>query len=1061
MPVALPIDDVLPQLVAAVRDRRTAVLVAPPGAGKTTRVPGALLDAGAVTGEIVVLQPRRLAARLAATRVASERKVELGGEVGYEVRFDRRSSASTKIRFVTEGVLTRRLLSDPDLRGVGAVIIDEFHERHLDGDLALALVARLRDKRPELALIVMSATLDAEPVAKFLGDAPIVRSEGRTFAVSIEHEVQPDDRPLGKQVAAAVRRVAQEKLDGDVLVFLPGSGEIRRCAEDLADVAALFDLAILPLHGDLTVEEQDRAVGPSKQRKVILSTNVAETSVTIDGVVCVIDSGLARIARHSPWTGLPSLQIESVSRASCAQRAGRAGRTRPGRVIRLYTKHDHDTRRAFEVPEVSRTDLAGAALELYGAGIDGLGGLKWYEAPPAAAATAAVETLTRLGAIEPAKPKVEGSKVEGSKVEGAVAGSGTSSTSSGPGTGQQLVQVVPDPATHPTITPNVEGSKVDSDPATHPAITPNVEGSKVDSLPGLRAHAIEQATRLGAITGSGTSSTSTGPRTGQQLVQVVPDPATHPDPATATSAGASRVDARADASPSTPRVDARADASRADARAEAQRTDASPSTPRVDASRVDVSRVDARADASRVDTPRTAQPDVARASRASGMRITPLGRRMLRFPVHPRLARIVCEAEVRGVAREASVIAALVGARELRLEKRGPRHDPRAPGITAKVSAPSDLIEDLDAILDARSHNLRADRLRRDGLDISTAHQVDKTAKQLERIARDEKAGPANDDDVDRELMVAILTGFPDRVGKRRAPRSPEIVFAGGGSGTLAPSSAVIDAELLVAVDVAETGSKGQASKVQIRRASAIEATWLLDLYLDRLDERDVLEWNAQKERVERVVQMTYDGLPIDEQRSPAPATREAAEILAKQALAAGMGKFVDVDALAQWRARMMFVAKHAPQVTAPTDDALASVIARACEGATSFAELRQMGLLDLLDAGEHKALVDRLAPTHLALPRRRRVAIHYELDRPPWIESRMQDFFGLARAPSVGDGRVPLVLHLLAPNQRPVQVTQDLPGFWVKHYPGLRKQLMRRYPKHQWPEDPTLLIDE
>jgi ATP-dependent helicase HrpB len=235
----------------------------------------------------------------------------------------------------------------------------------------------------------------------------------------------------------------------------------------------------------------------------------------------------------------------------------------------------------------------------------------------------------------------------------------------------------------------------------------------------------------------------------------------------------------------------------------------------------------------------------------------------------------------------------------------------------------------------------------------------------------------------------------------------------------------------------------------------------LLDLYLERIEERDVLEWNAQKERVERVVQMTYDGLPIDEQRTPAPATREAAELLAKQAIAAGLGKFVDGDALAQWRARMTFVAKIAPQVTAPTDDALAEVIGRACEGATSFADLRSMSLLDLLEAGEHRALVDRLAPTHLALPRRKRVAIHYELDREPWIASRMQDFFGLARAPAVGDGRVPLVLHLLAPNQRPVQVTQDLPGFWVKHYPGLRKQLMRRYPKHQWPEDPTQLIDD
>ena len=843
VPVALPIDVVLPAVVAAVRERGVAVLVAPPGAGKTTRVPGALLDAGVVTGEIVVLQPRRLAARLAAARVASERGCELGGEVGYEVRFDRKVSSATKLRFVTEGVLTRRLLADPELRGVGAVIIDEFHERHLDGDLALALVERLRTRRPDLRLVVMSATLDAEPVAAFLADAPIIRSEGRAFAVTIEHVEQPDDRQLGKQVAAAVRRLGQEKLDGDILVFLPGAGEIRRVGEDIAEAALVHDLVVMPLHGDLTAEQQDAAVRPQKQRKVILATNVAETSVTIDGVVAVIDSGLARIARHSPWTGLASLQVEPVSRASCAQRAGRAGRTRPGKVVRLYTKHDHDTRRAFEVPEVARTDLAGAALELAGSGLS-LRGLRWYEPPPETAIAVAEELLGRLGALAEGK-------------------------------------------------------------------------------------------------------------------------------------------------------------------------------------------------------------------------ITALGRRMLRFPVHPRLARLVCEAEGRGVGVEACLIAAAVGARELRLERRGPAGQ-------ARISSPSDLIDDLDSLLDARSHGMRADRLRRDGLDIGTAHTVDRVAKQLERIVDRSPArgGRLSDDDMDRELMLSILTAFPDRVGKRRAPRSAEIVFAGGGSGTLAPSSSVIDAELMVAVDVAETGARGQATKVQIRRASAIEPSWLLDLYLDRVAERDELVWNAQKERVERIAQMTYDGLPIDEQRDVEGARRAgrpAAELLARQAIAAGIEKFIDKDALAEWRTRVTLVASLAnnPALVAPTDEALASVIANACEGAISFAELRAANLMDLLDAGlgEYRALVDRLAPTHLKLPRRGRTPIHYTPDQPPWIASRMQDFFGLARAPSIGDGKVPLVIHLLAPNQRPVQVTSDLPGFWIKHYPALRKQLMRRYPKHAWPEDPTALI--
>jgi ATP-dependent helicase HrpB len=226
--------------------------------------------------------------------------------------------------------------------------------------------------------------------------------------------------------------------------------------------------------------------------------------------------------------------------------------------------------------------------------------------------------------------------------------------------------------------------------------------------------------------------------------------------------------------------------------------------------------------------------------------------------------------------------------------------------------------------------------------------------------------------------------------------------------------------------------------------------------------------WNAKAERVERRTQLSYDGLTIDEQRDVDGARRAgpaAGEVLARQAIAAGIERFLDRDALAQWRARVAIAAQVAPTsgLTVPTDDALAAIVGRACDGLISFDELRKAGLMALLDGqlGEHRALVARLAPTHLSLPRRGRVAIHYELGQPPWIASRMQDFFGLARAPSVGDGRVPLVLHLLAPNQRPVQVTQDLPGFWVKHYPALRKQLMRKYPRHPWPEDPTAFIVE
>src|SRR5689334_8954076 len=287
----LPIDDLLPELIAALRRGPSVVVEAPPGAGKTTRVPRALLEAGlAGGGEIVVLEPRRLAARMAARRVAEELGEEPGGTVGWQVRFEDVSSARTRLRFVTEALLTRRLLRDPLLGGVGAVVLDEFHERHLDGDLALALLARLqRAARPDLKLVVMSATLEAAPLARFLG-APSLRSEGRAFPVALEHltpEEAARDLRLEERVASAVRRVLREEPDGHVLAFLPGAAEIRRAREALA---GLSEVEVLPLHGDLPPAEQDRAVRPSARRKVVLSTNVAETSVTIAGVVAVVDS---------------------------------------------------------------------------------------------------------------------------------------------------------------------------------------------------------------------------------------------------------------------------------------------------------------------------------------------------------------------------------------------------------------------------------------------------------------------------------------------------------------------------------------------------------------------------------------------------------------------------------------------------------------------------------------------------------------------------------------------------------------------------------------------------
>ena len=889
--ISLPIDPVLPEVVAALERTGTVVLEAPPGAGKTTRVPPAMLDSGiAGSGEIVVLQPRRLAARLAAVRVAEERGERPGETVGWQVRFEDVTSARTRIRFVTEGVLTRRLLGDPTLSGVAAVVLDEFHERHLDGDVAAALLKRLRRSRPELAVAVMSATLDAEPIAAWLGGAPRVRSEGRRFEVAIEHAEREDDRPLGDRVAGAVKRLVADGLDGDVLVFLPGQAEIRRAAAALAELASRHDLAVLPLHGELPPAEQDRAVKPAGRRKIVLSTNVAETSVTIDGIVAVVDGGLARVASLSPWSGIPMLKVAKVSKASAAQRAGRAGRTRPGRCLRLYTKHDHDARPEQEAPEIRRLDLAETVLSLRSNGI-APAELDWLEAPPHGGIAAAESLLTRLGALD----------------------------------------------------------------------------------------------------GSGS--------------------------------------------------------------------------------------------------------------------VTPLGRRMLRFPVHPRQSRLILEAEARGAGEDGCLLAALIGERDVR--------SAGARGGDAKEVGTSDLLTlaelfgaaaRADFADDRRASPSRArpgcergggtptagDRVRRYGLEPGAVNAVERVRKQLVsvlgRVRREAGGAPsAEARDPDEALRIATLAAYPDRVARRR-PAQPgagarvdgrnagvgravpgdELVLAGGGSARLDRASVCRDADLLVCVDTQERrdaaasgGRTGRATRpsVLVRVASEIEPEWLLDLFPEHVREEADVRWNAQAERVESTSRLVYGGLVLEESKGAAPEP-EAARVLAEAALARGPAAFAEEGELERFLGRIAFLREAAPDLGIPplAEAEARAALASLCEGRRSFAELRDAGLIAalraMLPAAAGRAL-EKLAPESLTLPGGRRMKVTYEPGKPPWIASRLQDFFGMAQGPRLADGRVAVVLHLLAPNQRDLQVTTDLAGFWDRHYPAIRKELCRKYPKHAWPEDP------
>jgi ATP-dependent helicase HrpB len=835
----LPIDAHLPGLVAQLRDQSKLVLVAEPGAGKTTRLPRALLDAGlSADGEILVLEPRRLAARMAARRVADELGESVGRTIGYQVRFEDRSSAETRVRFVTEGVLTRKLIHDPTLRGVGTVLLDEFHERHLQGDLALALLRRLqRQSRPELRLCAMSATLEATELAAFLG-CETVCVPGRRFEVAIEYADRPDTRRLEQQVASAVRRLLRDGLDGHVLVFLPGAGEIRRTRETLEPIAREAGLRLAVLHGDLSADEQDRALEASPERKLILATNVAESSLTIEGVSTVIDSGLSRVAGYSAWSGLPTLETQPISRASATQRAGRAGRLRSGRCLRLYTRHDHDARPPHDKPEIARADLCETSLGLHAIGAE-LSAEQWLQAPPAEAWSAAEELNRWLGAVD-----------------------------------------------------------------------------------------------------------------------------------------------------------------------------------------------------------------------AAG-RLTELGQRMLRFPLHPRLCRVLLHADELGERERGCTLAALLSERDIWLEARA-RLDARSHARDVQIG-PSDAVDRLERFDRALAADFGASELRALELDAGAVRAVARTRQRLLQLQRGSRPGVHRPREVrsdDAALLQSILAGFGDRVGKRRAPGSAEIVLARGGSTSQAPLSVAREGQWLVVLDASQRGSR----QVIAHMLSEIEPEWLLELFPDRVEDRTEVRFDPQRERVEATHTLRYGALLLDEGRADDPSGPEAERVLYEAALARGLQSWDTGDGsrLERFAQRAAFAASVDREIPALPEHARALALRSACAGKRSFAELRaedQLVFLAALLPASAVDRIDRIAPEQVTLPSGRRLEVHYEAGRPPWVSSRLQDFFGSERGPRLGDRD--LVLHLLAPNQRAVQVTTDLAGFWQRHYPELRRQLMRRYPRHDWPEDP------
>jgi len=399
----LPVEDVLPDLRAALAVRGEAVLVAPPGAGKTTRVPVGLLDEPwAQGGKLVLLSPRRIAARAAAARMASERGERVGDTIGYRVRLDSRIGPKTRIEVVTEGVFTRMVLDDPELRGVAAVLFDEFHERSLEGDLGLALARDAQSAlRPDLKILVMSATLDAARISALLGDAPVIVSEGRMFPVA--HVYRPrDPRARLEQETASAVRAALAAESGSALVFLPGVREIERTAEALRADLRDPSVDVRPLYGAMSPADQDAAIAPAPagRRKVVLATSIAETSLTIDGVRIVVDAGLARRPRYEPALGLSRLETVRASQAAITQRAGRAGRLEPGVCWRLWSEGETRALPAFDRPEIMDADLAGLALDLAAWGVSDPSALTWLDPPPKPAWSEAIALLKRLRALD-------------------------------------------------------------------------------------------------------------------------------------------------------------------------------------------------------------------------------------------------------------------------------------------------------------------------------------------------------------------------------------------------------------------------------------------------------------------------------------------------------------------------------------------------------------------------------------------------------------------------------------------------------------------------------------
>lgn len=844
--IPLPVDRLLDDIRRAVVESPVVLAHAFPGSGKTTRIPPSLISV--FPGKVLVLEPRRIAARLAAERVAHEMGERVGEAIGYQVRYDDRSSGTTRLKFITEGLLLKYMVRNPELTGIDCVILDEFHERSIHTDVSFAMIRLLQDTvRPDLRLVIMSATADIEEIRKKVPGTRVFTLEGRLHPLRIDFLDSPDSpgrKPLSVEVAKAVRELYAET-SGDILVFLPGMAEIRASMEALKPHAAERDAELLPMSSSIPFREQARVFEPSERRKIILSTNVAETSITIEGVTGVVDSGLARIAGFAHWSGLPTLDVRPVSQASCIQRAGRAGRVSPGVVKRLYSEMDFKRRPLNEKPEIIRCDLAQMLLDLrivlQKTGSDDLpvDKLPWLERPPREMVEACSATLKVLGALD------------------------------------------------------------------------------------------------------------------------------------------------------------------------------------------------------------------------NSGRVTKLGCRLSSWPFHPRLARMVAEGEKLGCAPQSLLCAAIISEGMLFRAVQSP-----------SVVADSDVGYQREVFVSLEKAGASSPGIESPvdpGKRMRIAQSVRATCQSI-GCSYDETMAHLGDD----MLAQAILAGFPDRVAqvRRRDGGSRDRILlnlCGGGGGVLSRSSVVRNSEFLVAIEAdEETLGVSAADAVKVRVASAVSAELLVLAGGDFVREDTFYKWDEKAESVRVTGQVRYGRLVLEERHHRGDDAR-CEEILFAELRRLWPRPFSDDGELQSYAERCGLIRSCGAGAAEFPDlrgDSFELFLRHISSGKRSFAEIRKRELSqyveDMLRPEARRALL-AYAPQRIQIGCNRKAEVHYEEGKAPWLASRIQDFFGTLETPRICAGRVPLVVHLLAPNGRAVQITDDLAGFWERSYRDVRKELSRRYPRHYWPEDPRI----